>query len=52
MNIKFETKAEHDARVDLALKRIPRKCERCNTYRADPPSRLCQGCEAYREHLR
>lgn len=26
------------------------KCEECDTYAADPPSRLCPGCQAYREH--
>lgn len=28
----------------------PRKCEECGKYWADWPSRLCPGCEAYREH--
>lgn len=27
-------------------------CEECERYYADPPSRLCPGCEAYREHQR
>lgn len=31
------------------LKRPP-KCVDCDRYYADLPSRLCQGCEAYREH--
>lgn len=26
------------------------KCEECGKYRADPPSKLCPGCQAYREH--
>lgn len=30
----------------------PPLCEECARYRADPPSRLCPGCEAYREHQR
>ncbi len=28
----------------------PRLCEDCYTYPADWPSKLCPGCEAYREH--
>lgn len=27
-----------------------RMCEDCGERPADPPSRLCPGCEAYREH--
>lgn len=27
-----------------------RMCEDCGKLPADPPSRLCPGCEAYREH--
>lgn len=30
--------------------RLPPKCEGCGVYRADPPSRLCPGCQAYEEH--
>ena len=26
------------------------KCADCGIYPADPPSLLCPGCEAYREH--
>ena len=26
------------------------RCEDCNIYLADWPSRLCPGCEAYKEH--
>jgi len=25
-------------------------CEECEQYPADPPSKLCPGCEAYRMH--
>jgi hypothetical protein len=32
--------------------RMPDKCEECGQYPADPPSRLCPGCEAYQEHQR
>jgi len=28
----------------------PRKCEECGVNPADTPSRLCVGCDAYREH--
>lgn len=27
-------------------------CEECGKYFRDPPSRLCPGCEAYKEHQR
>lgn len=30
----------------------PPMCEGCGVYRADPPSSLCVGCQAYREHQR
>jgi len=30
----------------------PPMCEECGVYRSDPPSKLCVGCEAYREHQR
>jgi hypothetical protein len=30
--------------------RRPMKCEGCLQNWADPPSRLCPGCEAYSEH--
>jgi hypothetical protein len=30
--------------------RKPPMCEECGKNRADPPGRLCVGCEAYREH--
>jgi hypothetical protein len=28
----------------------PKKCEGCGQNYADPPSKLCPGCQAYREH--
>lgn len=28
----------------------PEKCEGCGIYPADPPSKLCPGCQAYQEH--
>ncbi len=38
---------------DLRRAKKPRPspmCEECGVNRADPPSRLCPGCQAYREH--
>lgn len=31
---------------------LPRECEGCGQNTADPPGRLCPGCEAYQEHQR
>lgn len=31
-------------------KRRPVKCEGCETNYADFPSKLCPGCQAYKEH--
>lgn len=28
----------------------PKMCANCGVYPADPPSSLCPGCAAYREH--
>jgi hypothetical protein len=42
-----ETAAERNAR--LARKR-PKRCAECDKEWADPPSRLCPGCQAYRDH--
>lgn len=30
--------------------RRPPICEGCGLNRSDPPSKLCPGCQAYREH--
>lgn len=30
----------------------PKLCADCGRFPADPPSRYCPGCEAYREHQR
>lgn len=30
----------------------PMKCEECGQNWADPPGRICVGCEAYKEHQR
>lgn len=32
--------------------RRAKKCAECGTHWADPPSTLCPGCEAYRDHTR
>ncbi len=42
------------ARVAEWRKRYPppAKCIECGTNYADPPSKLCLGCEAYQEHTR
>jgi rubrerythrin len=34
------------------VERRRKRCIECGTNYADPPSRLCPGCEAYREHQR
>jgi rubrerythrin len=34
------------------LGRFIRLCTGCGIYQADPPSRLCPGCQAYEDHLR
>lgn len=41
-----------DVNVTFTVGRIrkPRKCEECGINPADTPSRLCVGCDAYREH--
>ncbi len=41
--------AEHQAARAKRVRR-PRLCEDCQQNPADPPGRLCPGCEAYREH--
>ena len=35
-----------------ALREDPQMCAECGQNRANSPSRLCPGCEAYREHCR
>ena len=30
--------------------KLPPLCDECGVNRADPPSNVCPGCEAYREH--
>lgn len=31
-------------------RRRSKMCKECGVNSADPPSRICPGCEAYREH--
>jgi rubrerythrin len=38
-------------RAEMQRRRAP-KCEDCGINPADPPSKLCPGCEAFREHQR
>jgi len=40
------------AKSELKPQRTPqrKKCDGCGVHWADPPSSLCPGCEAYREH--
>jgi len=36
--------------LDRRARRRPPICEGCGVNRSDPPSKLCPGCQAYREH--
>lgn len=36
--------------VTVGRRRKTALCGECGIYPADPPSRLCPGCEAYQEH--
>lgn len=31
--------------------RMPKVCDSCGQNPPDPPSRLCPGCQAYRDHV-
>ncbi len=35
-----------------ATRKKPKPCDECGIYLADPPSQLCPGCQAYREHTK
>ena len=39
-----------EARKKEQRKREAALCEECGIYPADLPSKLCAGCDAYREH--
>jgi rubrerythrin len=39
-------------RLRAKAPRLPPKCESCGVNYADPPSKLCPGCQAYEEHQR
>ena len=39
------------AKVEAKMReKEPKMCDECGEEYADPPSKLCPGCEAYREH--
>lgn len=38
--------------VEPKRPRMPPWCEECGSYRSDPPSKLCPGCQAYGDHQR
>jgi hypothetical protein len=38
--------------VPKSYRKRPPICEGCGVNRADPPSKLCPGCQAYQEHQR
>lgn len=38
--------------LETAVGKKPKKCDKCGINLADPPSKLCPGCEAYKEHQR
>ncbi len=35
---------------DEACPQAPPICEECGVHLADPPRKICPGCDAYREH--
>ncbi len=39
-------------KASFAALRPPPLCESCGVNRADPPSKLCPGCQAYEAHQR
>jgi hypothetical protein len=41
---------EHEAAASRSLPVRRRRCTGCGIHWADPPSALCPGCQAYREH--
>ena len=48
---RFYLTDEQDKEVQAAFDgMLPPMCEGCDQNRADPPSKLCPGCQAYREH--
>lgn len=42
-------RAAYLGRPKEPVKRPP-MCEGCGKHRSDPPSKLCVGCQAYRDH--
>lgn len=48
---RFYLTDEQDREVQAAFDSdLPPMCDGCGLNRADPPSKLCPGCQAYREH--
>jgi len=45
----MEIQKTHD---ELVKPKRPPVCEGCGKNRSDPPSKLCPGCQAYRDHQR
>lgn len=45
-------RSENAKRVEKFLKKEDGMCAECGQYKADPPSDVCPGCEAYRDHTR
>jgi hypothetical protein len=40
----------HDFDCTKEKRKRAKRCDECGIYMADPPSRLCPGCQAYKEH--
>lgn len=45
-----ETGLRYPSRTGDGEADAPAICDECGKYPADPPSRLCPGCQAYRDH--
>lgn len=51
--VKFTMTPEEDQEVQDAFDgkiKAPAICEECGKGHSDPPSKLCPGCQAYRDH--
>ena len=47
---RLEALARAAQRASRSKSYKPQICDECGKYPADLPSKLCAGCEAYREH--
>jgi len=49
---KFKLDREQDIEVQAVFDgtKLPPKCSDCGEKYSDPPSKLCPGCQAYRDH--